>query len=72
MRPTSLDSPRYRRADQRLVSDNPESKIGAKVVSHGRYIAFKMAEVAISRGDQCSCQVRFSLSSSNRLATSRR
>ena len=25
-------------------------KIGAKVVSHGRYIAFQMAEVAISRG----------------------
>jgi Transposase DDE domain group 1 len=24
-------------------------KIGAKVVSHGRYIAFQMAEVAISR-----------------------
>ena len=25
-------------------------KIGAKVVSHGRYIAFQMAEVAILRG----------------------
>jgi hypothetical protein len=25
------------------------SKIGAKVVSHGRYVAFQMAEVAISR-----------------------
>ena len=24
-------------------------KIGAKVISHGRYIAFQMAEVAISR-----------------------
>jgi hypothetical protein len=24
-------------------------KIGAKVVSHGRYLAFQMAEVAISR-----------------------
>jgi hypothetical protein len=24
-------------------------KIGAKVVGHGRYIAFQMAEVAISR-----------------------
>ena len=24
-------------------------KIGAKIVSHGRYIAFQMAEVAISR-----------------------
>lgn len=24
-------------------------KIGAKVVSHGRYIAFQMAEIAISR-----------------------
>jgi hypothetical protein len=25
-------------------------KIGAKAVSHGRYIAFQMAEVAIPRG----------------------
>jgi len=25
-------------------------KIGAKVVSHGRYVAFQMAEVAIPRG----------------------
>ena len=25
-------------------------KIGAKVVSHGRYIVFQMAEVAIARG----------------------
>jgi hypothetical protein len=25
-------------------------KIGAKVVSHGRYIAFQMAEVAIPKG----------------------
>ena len=24
-------------------------KIGAKVVSHGRYVSFKMAEVAVSR-----------------------
>ena len=24
-------------------------KIGAKVVSHGRYVAFQMAEVAVSR-----------------------
>ena len=24
-------------------------KIGAKVVSHGRYVTFKMAEVAVSR-----------------------
>jgi hypothetical protein len=25
-------------------------KIGAKVISHGRYVAFQMAEVAIPRG----------------------
>jgi hypothetical protein len=25
-------------------------KIGAKVVSHGRYVTFQMAEVAIPRG----------------------
>jgi hypothetical protein len=26
-------------------------KIGAKVVSHGRYVTFQMAEVAVSRAD---------------------
>jgi hypothetical protein len=39
-------------ADQGLVADQPEEKlikIGAKVVSHGRYVAFQMAEVAIPR-----------------------
>ena len=25
-------------------------KIGAKVVSHGRYVTFQLAEVAVSRG----------------------
>ena len=30
-------------------------KIGAKVVNHGRYVAFQMAEVAISR----NCSRRF-------------
>ena len=40
------------RADQELVADELEEKlikIGAKVVSHGRYVAFQMAEVAILR-----------------------
>ena len=35
-----------------MVTDKLEDKlikIGAKVVSHGRYIAFQMAEVAIPR-----------------------
>jgi len=35
-----------------LVADETEEKlikIGAKVVSHGRYVAFQMAEVAIQR-----------------------
>src|ERR1700732_4694045 len=39
-------------ADQGLVADESEEKlikIGAKVVSHGRYVAFQMAEVAIPR-----------------------
>src|SRR5262245_35377632 len=37
-------------ADQGLVADEERLiKIGAKVVSHGRYIAFQMAEVAIPR-----------------------
>ena len=36
-----------------MVDDEPEGKlikIGANVASHGRYIAFQMAEVAIPRG----------------------
>jgi hypothetical protein len=39
------------RADQGLVASLKEKliKIGAKVVSHGRYVAFQMAEVAIPR-----------------------
>jgi hypothetical protein len=28
-------------------------KIGAKVVSHGRYVTFRMAEVAVSRPTSC-------------------
>jgi hypothetical protein len=37
-------------ADQRLVADEPEGEAdGAKIVSHGRYVAFQMAEVAIPR-----------------------
>jgi hypothetical protein len=28
-------------------------KIGAKVVSHGRYVAFQLAEVSVSRADVC-------------------
>jgi hypothetical protein len=29
--------------------DNRPDKIGARIVSHGRYVAFQMAEVAIAR-----------------------
>ena len=39
-------------ADQGLVADQPAEKlikIGAKVVSHGRYVTFQMAEVAVPR-----------------------
>ena len=39
-------------ADQGLVADDLKDKlikIGAKVVSHGRYVVFQMAEVAIAR-----------------------
>ena len=35
-----------------MVADDPEReaiKIGAKIVSHGRYVVFQMAEVAISK-----------------------
>jgi hypothetical protein len=35
-----------------VVADRPAGKlikIGAKVVSHGRYVTFRMAEVAVSR-----------------------
>src|SRR6476661_5155669 len=35
-------------ADQ-LRSQWPKLKIGAKVVSHSRYVAFQMAEVAVPR-----------------------
>jgi hypothetical protein len=40
------------RDDQRLVADNPEREAHQdrrEVVSHGRYVAFQMAEVAIPR-----------------------
>jgi hypothetical protein len=37
-----VGSPRSTAAPQRL-------KIGAKVVSHGRYVTFQMAEVAVPR-----------------------
>ena len=40
------------RSDQGLVAESLKEKlikIGAKVVSHGRYVAFQMAEVAIPR-----------------------
>lgn len=39
-------------ADQGLVADSLREKlikVGAKLVSHGRYVAFQMAEVAIPR-----------------------
>ena len=38
-------------ADQRLVAGKKEKliKIGAKILSHGRYVGFQMAEVAIPR-----------------------
>jgi len=35
-----------------VVADQPAEKlikIGAKVISHGRYVTFQMAEVAVSR-----------------------
>jgi hypothetical protein len=38
--------------DQRLVADEPQGKAdqtGAKIVNHGRYVAFQMAEVAIPK-----------------------
>jgi hypothetical protein len=38
------------------------TKIGATVVSHGRYVAFQMAEVAILRtlfADICGCSRNF-------------
>ena len=43
----------HARADQRLVADQLKErnsiKIGAKVVGHGRYVAFQVAEVATPR-----------------------
>ena len=43
---------RRRRADQGLIADEPEGEADQdrrQVVSHGRYVAFQMAEVAIPR-----------------------
>jgi hypothetical protein len=42
---------RHARADQDWLTSLREKliKIGAKVASHGRYVAFQMAEVAIPR-----------------------
>ncbi len=45
-------APRDARADQTLVAVEPEGeliKTGTKVISHGRSVAFQMAEVAITR-----------------------
>jgi hypothetical protein len=52
-RPQSRQLPAHdARTNQRLVADEPQRKlikIGGKVVSHGRYVAFQMAEVAVPR-----------------------
>ena len=32
-----------------MVADQPVRETGAKVVSHGRYVTFQMAEVAVPR-----------------------
>ena len=32
-----------------VVADQPAREVGAKVVSHGRYVTFQMAEVAVPR-----------------------
>ena len=57
LRPFSMPTmpppaPRDARADQTLVAVEPEGeliKTGTKVISHGRSVAFQMAEVAITR-----------------------
>jgi hypothetical protein len=40
---------RERQARRELAAKDKLIKIGAKVVSHGRYVIFQMAEVAIAR-----------------------
>jgi hypothetical protein len=32
-----------------IIKNGQEPKIGAKVVSHGRYVTFQLAEVAVPR-----------------------
>jgi hypothetical protein len=48
---TSAGRPRaFRRTPWSLTSPRDKLiKIGAKVVSHGRYVTFQLAEVAVSR-----------------------
>jgi hypothetical protein len=49
-------------ADWSLTSSREKLiKIGAKVVSHGRYVTFQMAEVAISRQSFASIMQRIAL-----------
>ena len=47
MRPLAMSKP----VEPRSATSLPEKliKIGAKVVSHGRYVTFRMAEVAVPR-----------------------
>ena len=47
----TLGLSRWRRPSRSTLTSLKEKliKIGAKVVSHGRYVAFQMAEVAIPR-----------------------
>jgi hypothetical protein len=46
VRPDGAEHPRK---DPRILIREKLIKIGAKVVNHGRYITFQMAEVAVSR-----------------------
>ena len=52
MRSPTISAISWARWQRRLVADDLKEKlikIGAKVVRHGRYVAFQMAEVAIPR-----------------------
>jgi len=54
MRPLAMSKP----VEPRSATSLPEKliKIGAKVVSHGRYVTFRMAEVAVPRQRRRPCQ----------------
>ena len=52
LQPSAISCERDAQAGEAVVTDHLREKpikVGAKVVSHGRYVTFQIAEVAVSR-----------------------